>query len=153
MSRRANPRFTLLAGPLLFFPRILLFFAQVQPTILATAQSDHYDALTPLESHLCLTLSLGLITLALITLFTLIPTYQLPATNPSRTPLLAVLVGLTTLSSLVQWNTASIGGLGTVLALGNTVVALWGWWVVAFGQGSKMAKVGKKHTPDRLKRL
>jgi hypothetical protein len=134
----------------------LLFFAQVPPTLLSTAgiQAEHYDALTPLESHLCLTLSLGLISLALITLFVLIPTYQLPTTNPSRTPLLAVLVGLTSLISAIQWNTASIGGLGKAVGMGNTIVAIWGWWVIAFGQGgSKMAKVGKKHTPDRLRRL
>ncbi|WVR09763.1 hypothetical protein IAU60_006839 [Kwoniella sp. DSM 27419] len=148
-----------LALPLLLFPRILLFFAQTPPagtSAFSTAgRDDHYDALSPLESTLCLTLSLGLLAVSLISLFILVPSYQPPSSNPSRTPLLGVLVGLTTISGLTLWNGSGIGGLAPVIGGGNVLMAVWGWWVVVFGGGrSGMTKKTKKSkVPDRLKKL
>jgi hypothetical protein len=45
----------------------------------------------------------------------------------------------------------AVGGLGTVIALGNGVIAGWGWWVVMFGE----MKFGEKRSkmPERLKKL
>jgi len=129
-----NTRFGMLAIPLLLFPRILLFFAQTPPATLSTSSlPGHYDSLSPLESYLSLSLSLGLITLSLITLFVLVPNYT-PKT-PARMPLLVVLVLLTSLSGVISWNTGSVGGLGMVVALGNGGLAIWGWWVIVFGLG------------------
>ncbi|KAK4689441.1 hypothetical protein P7C73_g675, partial [Tremellales sp. Uapishka_1] len=131
--------FGLLAVPLLLFPRILVFFAQVPPaSTFATASKshkEHYDALTPLESFLCLSLSLGLLSMSLITLFVLVPSYKPPSTNPSRMPLLVLLVGLTTIMSVISYNTASIGGLGTCVGICNAIIGIWGWWVIVFGLG------------------
>lgn len=150
-----SSRYTVLGIPLLLFPRILLFFAQSPPATVAAAAAgldrDHYDAPTPLESFLSTTLSLGLFSMALISLFVVVPSYTPPSSNPSRWPTLAVLVGLSSIVSVTAWN-SPIGGLGTLVALGNTVIAVWGWWVVAFGQGrSKLGKV--KHRNERWKRL
>ena len=152
---RLTIRFGILAFPLLLFPRILLFFAQTPPAAIAAAAAgldrDHYDTLTPLESFLSTSLSLGLFAMALISLFVVVPSYTPPSTNPSRWPTLAVLVGLSSIVSITAWN-SPIGGLGTLVALGNTVVAIWGWWVVAFGQGrSQLPKI--KHKNDRWKKL
>ncbi|WVQ78092.1 hypothetical protein IAT38_000173 [Cryptococcus sp. DSM 104549] len=161
--------FTILAIPLALFPRILIFFSQTAPpttpfssssvsaaAAAAAAREDHYDALTPLESTLCLTLALGLVGVALISLFILVPTYEPPSSNPARAPLLGVLVGLVTLAAAVTWNAPGLGGLGVVVGGGNVVVALWGWWVVVFGGGrGQMTKVErhKKKVPERLKKL
>ncbi|WVQ98711.1 hypothetical protein IAU59_005842 [Kwoniella sp. CBS 9459] len=165
--------FAFLALPLLLFPRILLFFSQVAPpsssplSPFSTASSassrdvkdreEHYDTLTALESTLCLSLSLGLFAVALVSLIILVPTYELPNSNPSRKSLLGILVGLTTMSGLVLWNAGGIGGLSGVVGGGNIFVAVWGWWVVVFGGngGSKLIKKdGKKSkTPERFKRL
>ena len=152
-------RFTLLAIPLLLFPRILLFFAQIPPasSIFTTSQTpahEHYDALTPLESFLCLSCSLGLLAMAMINLFVLVPSYTPPAANPSRTPLLGILVGLLTVMAAVGLNTNSIGALGKVIGGGNAMVAIWGWWVVLFrDERGRWVKTDKKHVPDRFKRL
>jgi hypothetical protein len=136
------------------FPRIILFFAQspTSPHVSASSRDDHYDTFTPLESFLILIISLGLFTLALTSLLILAPAYHPPSTNPSRKPLLGLLVALTTLSSLLAFNTAAVGGLGTVIALGNGVIAIWGWWVVMFG-GMKFEDNKKSKIPDRLKKL
>jgi hypothetical protein len=145
-------RFAALALPLLLFPRIILFFAQnpASPHV-TTSSADHYDTFTPLESFLIQILCLGLFTLALSSLLILAPAYHPPSVNPSRKPLLGLMVALTTLSALLGWNTSAIGGLGTAIGLGNTIVAGWGWWVVMFGEmksGEKRSKM-----PDRLKKL
>jgi hypothetical protein len=138
--------------PALLFPRILLFFAQTPPVAIGVqSREDHYDALTPLESHLTLSVSLGLIAFSLISIFVLVPSYHPPATNPARKPLLGILVGLTSLLSLISFNTGSLGGLGTVLGIGHSVVALWGWWTVVFGGVKTKAK--RSNVPSRLKRL
>ncbi|RSH91943.1 hypothetical protein EHS25_009313 [Saitozyma podzolica] len=145
--------FVILAIPLLLFPRILLFFAQTKPSAFEITDLDreHYDSLTPLESFLCLTLSLGLIACSLITLFVLVPTYEPPATPAGRKPLLGILVGLTSLMSVVSINTASIGALGKVVGGGNVVIAIWGWWVIVFG--NMRWKERKSKVPDRFKKL
>ncbi|WVF72123.1 hypothetical protein IAT40_006935 [Kwoniella sp. CBS 6097] len=162
--------FASLALPLLLFPRILLFFSQVapSPTPFSTSSSssssrdvkdreEHYDNLTSLESSLCLSLSLGLLAVSLISLIILVPTYELPNSNPSRKSLLGIFVGLTTISGLTMWNSAGLGGLSGVVGGGNIFVAIWGWWVIVFGgsgESKLLKKDGKKSkTPERLKRL
>ena len=121
--------------------------------IATSIDRDHYDTLSPLESFLCLTLSLGLFSMSLLTLFIVVPSYTPPSSNPSRWPTLAVLVGLTSIMGVVSWNNP-VGGLGKVVGIGNGFVAIWGWWVVGFGQGrSGLAKVGKKHHPKRWEQL
>ena len=164
MQRSTNLRFALQALPLLLFPRILLFFSQSPPPpsqLNAQAQAsldrDHYDALTPLESFLSLSLSFGLFAMALLSLFVITPSYTPPTSNPSRWPALAVQVGLITIVSAVAWN-SPIGGLATLLGLGNAFVALWGWWVAIFGQGrgrmtSKEHKTNKSHVKQRWEKL
>jgi len=102
---------------------------------------SHYDSLSPLESFLCLSLAIGLFAMALLTLFVVTPSYTPP--SPSRWPALAVIVGLTTVTSLVAWN-SPIGGLGVLTGLGNTAVAIWGWWVVVFGTSSRLTKAKPK---------
>ena len=90
----------------------------------------------------------------MITLFVLVPSYTAPGANPSRTPVLAILVGLMTIVAVVSINTGSIGGLGKVVGGGHIIMAIWGWWVVVFGNGrGKLTTKGKKHTPERFKRL
>lgn len=150
--------YSILAVPLLLFPRILLFFAQVPPPPGTSAaafgqpeRESHYDALTPLESFLCLSLSLGLLAFSLIAIFALVPTYEPPTTNPSRTSILSVIVGINTVMALVSLNTKSVGGLGTVIGIGNTLMAVWGWWVVVFGMVHLKEK--KSRVPSRLKKL
>lgn len=101
----------------------------------------HYDSLNPLETYLCLSLSIGLFAMALMTLFVVTPSHT--PVSPSRWPALAVIVGLTTLTSLVSWN-SPIGGLGVITGLGNTAIAIWGWWVIVFGTSSRMTKVKSK---------
>ncbi|WVO12846.1 hypothetical protein L204_100454 [Cryptococcus depauperatus] len=151
--------FVILALPLLLFPRILIFFSQTPPTTayatnMAALRDNHYDALTPLEYTLCLSLSLGLIATALISVFILVPTYTPPTPNPSRGPLLGVLVGLTTISGGVLWNAGGLGGLGIFVGGGNAFVAAWGWWVIVFGDGKgHLTKSHKPKTPARLRKL
>ncbi|ORY33807.1 hypothetical protein BCR39DRAFT_557032 [Naematelia encephala] len=158
----ASAWFSILAVPLLLFPRLLVFFAQTPPStsLLSTSSHtpdrNHYDTLTPLESFLCLTLSIGLFSTALTTLLCLVPTYTPPTTNPNRKLLLGILVGLTTIMSVLGWDTKRIGGLGVVVGAGNAAIAIWGWWCIVFGSaGSKLVGVGKdkKHIPERFKRL
>ncbi|OWZ56917.1 hypothetical protein C349_01219 [Cryptococcus neoformans var. grubii Br795] len=158
--------FAILAVPLLLFPRILIFFSQTPPPTVpfssssvanaaAAARENHYDSLTPLEYTLCLSLSLGLIAMSLVSLFILVPTYTPPSVNPSRTPLLGVLVGLTTISGAVLWNAGGLGGLGVFVGGGNVFVAVWGWWVIVFGggRGRITKKQHKPNTPERLRKL
>lgn len=158
-------RFVILAIPLFLFPRILLFFAQTPPPAkMLSAQSrphldrNHYDTLTPLESYLCLSLSFGLFGMALLTVFTVLPTYSNAANrHPIQTvrwSALGVITTLVTIMTFISWNNSSIGGLGSVISLGCGVIALWGWWVIAFGQGrSTLANVDKKHHPKRWEKL
>ena len=91
--------------------------------------------------------------MALLTFLILVPSYSPPNTNPSRWPLLAIEVGLVSIMGAIAWN-SPVGGFGKVIGLGNALVAMWGWWVVVFGQGrGKMADVGKKHHPKRWETL
>lgn len=58
--------------------------------------------------------------------------------------------------SVIGWDTKRIGGLGFVVGIGCTGVAVWGWWVVVFGRGdSRLGSVGKgsKKMPERFRRL
>lgn len=156
-------RFTILATPLLLFPRLLLFFSQIAPVNhLTQAQSqslerDHYDALTPLESFLCRVVGAGLVSMGLVVLFGLVPRYEgdqarnMSHSNPARKPILGVLVGLTTIMSVVAYNTTTIGALGWVTGMGNAVVALWGWWVIVFGDTRLEQRDSK--VPKRLRKL
>ncbi|KAK6902911.1 hypothetical protein L486_08348 [Kwoniella mangroviensis CBS 10435] len=155
--------FSILAIPLLLFPRILLFFSQAPPpptSAFSTSTSnreDHYDSLSALESTLCLSISLGLFAISLISIFALVPTYDPPTINPTRKPILGILVGLTTLAGFLLWNMS-----GLVLGGGNLIVAIWGWWVIVFGNSkNKLSRLGngeKKNKKDgkvheRFKRL
>ncbi|ODO11488.1 hypothetical protein I350_00268 [Cryptococcus amylolentus CBS 6273] len=159
--------FAILAIPLLLFPRILLFFSQVAPpntpfssssvanhAAAAAARENHYDTLTSLESTLCLTLSFGLLAVALISVFLLVPTYDPEVVTPGRGVLVGILTGLMTILGWVLWNARGLGALGTLLGGGNWFVALWGWWVLIFGEGRSEMMRGHKHkTPKRLKKL
>lgn len=131
----------------------MLFFAQSPsaPHVAAAARDEHYDDFTPLESFLVLVTAIGLLALALTSLLILAPSYTAPSINPSRKPLLGILVGLTTISSLVAFNTGAIGGLGKFVGVGNLGVAVWGWWVVMFGEMKRGEKRSKM--PERLKKL
>lgn len=51
----------------------------------------------------------------------------------------------------VSYNTGSIGALGKVVGVGNGVVAIWGWWVVVFGNVKLKDRESK--VPKRLRKL
>ncbi|WWC69495.1 uncharacterized protein I206_103437 [Kwoniella pini CBS 10737] len=158
--------FVILGIPLLLFPRILLFFSQIPPsnqqsTFSTSTNSlireEHYDSLSSLESLLCLTISLGLFSVSLISIFNLVPVYELPIqNNPNRKSLLCILVGLLTLSGLLIWNTKNLNGLNIFIGGGNLLISIWGWWTIVFGNSqNKLSKSGnlKSKTPERFKRL
>jgi hypothetical protein len=58
---------------------------------------------------------------------------------------------LTTVATLLCFNTTAIGGLAKFLGVGNLGVAVWGWWVVMFGEMKRVEK--KSRVPERLKKL
>jgi hypothetical protein len=64
---------------------------------------------------------------------------------------LNVLVGLTTLMSVIAYNTRTIGALGVLTGVGNGVVAVWGWWVIVFGSVRLEERASK--VPKRLRKL
>ncbi|WWC90053.1 uncharacterized protein L201_004985 [Kwoniella dendrophila CBS 6074] len=164
--------YSILALPLLLFPRILLFFSQTPSSSSSTSnlsvnhnnggREEHYDNLTNLESTLCLIISFGLFTISLISIFSLVPTYTSDINNPSRKSILGILVGLTSLSGLIIWNSNSIGGLNILLGGSNILLSIWGWWTIIFGSNgtSKLTKKNNNNNnnknsknPERFKRL
>jgi len=115
----------------------------------ASSDRDHYDSLTPLESFLCTTLGLGALSLALIAVFAIVPSFEPPRAYP-RMSLLCIMTGLLSIMSFVSYN--SIGGLGKFLGTAQLLLALWGWWVIIFSAGWQ-PKVHQSRVPKRLKKL
>jgi len=111
--------FSLVALPLLLFPRFILFLATPSKDLVAR------DTLTPLEWFLSVHTALLLLGLALGLIMAI----------PNHTPLLL-------LSSFLAFNTPSsrLGPLGILLSCGNGAMGVWGAWVLVFGGGGHFSR-------------
>ncbi|KAG8925119.1 hypothetical protein FRC02_009930 [Tulasnella sp. 418] len=145
-------RLTLLAIPLLLFPRFVLFLS----TPSTTSPVNHRDELTALESFLCTHVGIGLLAVA-IGLVTSIPdpppiSRTLPSDPVSGHPLLIPLSLALSLTSFIAYNTYQIGALGLLITIGCGFTGLFGLWVVLFqGTGNFSRKTGAdKHTSSFL---
>ncbi|KZT42026.1 hypothetical protein SISSUDRAFT_141923 [Sistotremastrum suecicum HHB10207 ss-3] len=123
-------------------PRLLLFLS-------SSSSAEHRDALTPLESFL--SIQLGLLLLAVsVCLIIAIPSGEpISRVQEGRGhPLLYPLTASCGISAIVSYNADSskTGGLGVVVFLISSVIALWGFWVVLF-EGSSL--VSKKTGADK----
>ncbi|KAG8954651.1 hypothetical protein FRC04_011084 [Tulasnella sp. 424] len=144
--------FTILALPLLVFPRLLLFLSA--PYNVHTAEVR--EIMTPLEGFLCTHVGIGLLALA-IALITSIPSPP-PIIRagvvppPQIHPLLAPLSFSLATTAFISYNTRSIGALGMIMTFGCGITGLWGLWVMAFeGTGDYSNKTGAdKHTSSFL---
>ncbi|KAG9019631.1 hypothetical protein FRB90_011977 [Tulasnella sp. 427] len=144
--------FTILALPLLIFPRLLLFLS----TPFNIHTSEIRETMTPLEGYLCTHVGIGLLALA-IALVTAIPSpppiVRAGVVPPPQThPLLAPLSFSLAVTSFISYNTKNIGPLGMIMTLGCGITGLWGLWVMAFeGTGNYSNKTGAdKHTSSFL---
>lgn len=165
------PRFAACALPLLTMPRLVLFLAgpssaptPLNPSSLQAPLSNnpvssgpipsydrgHYDSLTHLENFALRLLGLGLVALALVSLFVVVPAYA-PGVAPGRQSTIVVWAILGSVASVVAWN-APLGALATLTAFGNAILSGWGWWAVFFGNDDRKFKKYLKPN-SRLKRL
>ncbi|KAF9013874.1 hypothetical protein BDQ17DRAFT_1230886, partial [Cyathus striatus] len=126
-----------LASCLVLFPRLLLFISE------AGSDTDHRTALTPLESFLALHFGIFLSALALALVLN-IPTSAPPVpytdTPVPYHPLLGPLTLASVISAFLAWNTKSVGPLASVVFTGSSTIALWGLWVIVFGNESLKSK-------------
>lgn len=153
----------MLAVPLLLMPRLVLFMAQgsespVKAGPLGVVGSgpipsyggNQHDKLTPLESFALKMLGLGLLALAAISIFVVVPNYS-PQAMPYRIPTVCVFAVLGCVTAFAGWN-APLGVMSIVLGLGNGALGAWGFWTVFFGEEKQ--KFGKYLKPNsRLKKL
>lgn len=152
----------MLALPLLLLPRLILFLAQgsesalkagplgVVPSGPIPTYGGRPDTLTPLESFTLRMLGLGLIALAAISVFVIVPNYS-PQAMPYRLPTVCVFAVLGCVTAFAGWN-APLGVMSVLLGLGNGVLGAWGWWTVFFGEEKqKLGKYLKKNS--RFKKL
>ncbi|KDQ07790.1 hypothetical protein BOTBODRAFT_38471 [Botryobasidium botryosum FD-172 SS1] len=134
--------FALLAVPLLFFPRFLLFLSSPSTPEL---QHEHRDILTPLESFLSTHLGIGLLATAL-SLITSIPqdapVSPLPGMKGMSHPLMVPLTTALLLSSCIAYNSSSadVAPLARVLYVGGGTTGLWGLWTILFAGSSSISK-------------
>ncbi|KAF9507847.1 hypothetical protein BS47DRAFT_1351030 [Hydnum rufescens UP504] len=115
--------FILLALPLLLSPRLFLFLSSPASS---EGETDLRTSLTPLETLFSVHLGLGLLALSLGLML--------------GHPLLVPVTLLTSLSSLISYNTAGIGSVGTVVSIVSGFVGLWGSYVILFGGESSISK-------------
>ncbi|KAK0210814.1 hypothetical protein DFS33DRAFT_1378804 [Desarmillaria ectypa] len=113
---------TVASGTLVLSPRLLLFFA-----------SEHRE-LTPLESFLMVHFGICLFAVALALVL-----------NHS---LLLPLTLCSFISSFLAYNTTDVGSLATLASVAAGVIAIWGLWILVFGNYSSISKTtgADKHT-------
>ncbi|BEI82824.1 hypothetical protein CcaverHIS002_0306920 [Cutaneotrichosporon cavernicola] len=159
--------YALLALPLLLLPRLVLFFASDDgPRATRLSQSsmgmtvpgvdrgsisrfERPSRLTSLEELTLRSLGLGLLALASITVFVVVPAYKPHA--PGRKAVTTVLAILGCVTAVVSWN-SPLGAMAVITGVGNGVVGAWGWYAIMFGEDDY--KFGKYLKNDsRLKRL
>ncbi|GMK56876.1 hypothetical protein CspeluHIS016_0307160 [Cutaneotrichosporon spelunceum] len=105
--------------------------------------------LTGLEQLTLRCMGLGLLGLAAITVFVVVPAYKPHA--PGRKATTTVLAILGCITAVVAWN-SKLGGLSVITGIGNGVIGAWGWYAIMFGEDDY--RYGKYLKPDsRLKRL
>ncbi|KAK0483689.1 hypothetical protein IW261DRAFT_1561494 [Armillaria novae-zelandiae] len=113
---------TVASGTLVLSPRLLLFFA-----------SEHRE-LTSLESFLMAHLGICLFAVALALVL-----------NHS---LLLPLTLCSFISSFLAYNTTDVGSLATLASVAAGAIAIWGLWILVFGNSSSISKTtgADKHT-------
>ncbi|KAK0459792.1 uncharacterized protein EV420DRAFT_1641980 [Desarmillaria tabescens] len=113
---------TIASGTLVLSPRLLLFFA-----------SEHRE-LTSLESFLMVHFGICLFAVALALVL-----------NHS---LLLPLTLCSFISSFLSYNTTDVGSLATLASVAAGVIAIWGLWILVFGNSSSISKTtgADKHT-------
>lgn len=157
----ADDRYALLSLPLLLFPRLVLFFAaderelSSRPSRITRSMVSPIvpiprpDTLTSLEVFMLRSVGFGLIALAAILVFVVVPPYKPVA--PGRKAVVTVLAVLGCVTAVVGWNTP-LGALSVIMGIGNGIVGCWGWWSIMFGEDDY--RFGKYLKNDsRLKRL
>lgn len=162
-SFKLTVRFVVLALPVLLVPCLVLFMAQgsdapVKAGPLGVVPSgpipsyggNQHDTLTPLESFALKMLGFGLLALAAISIFVVVPNYS-PQAMPYRMPAVCVFAVLGCITAFSGWN-APLGFMSVVLGLGNGALGAWGFWTVFFGEEKQ--KFGKYLKPNsRLKKF
>ncbi|PBK78217.1 hypothetical protein ARMSODRAFT_1010819 [Armillaria solidipes] len=110
------------SGTLVLSPRLLLFFA-----------SEHRE-LTSLESFLMVHFGICLFAVALALVL-----------NHSLLPPLTL---CSFISSFLAYNTTDVGSLATLTSVAAGVIAIWGLWILVFGNSSSISKTtgADKHT-------
>ncbi|KAG5728002.1 hypothetical protein E4T56_gene19363 [Termitomyces sp. T112] len=135
------------ASCLTMFPRLLLFLSET------AGSSDRRSALTPLETFLATHLGVWLTAIAVAVVLNMPSSPSLKELQPKSPPTNPLLIPLTTaanLTALLSYNTKDVGTLASVVFVGSLVIALWGLWVIVFGNSvfvSTTIKTGAdKHT-------
>ncbi|PBK96923.1 hypothetical protein ARMGADRAFT_719436 [Armillaria gallica] len=114
---------TIASGTLVLSPRLLLFFA-----------SEHRE-LTSLESFLMIHFGICLFAVALALVL-------------NQHSLLLPLTLCSFISSFLAYNTTDVGSLATLTSVAAGVIAIWGLWILVFGNSSSISKTtgADKHT-------
>ncbi|KAF8921213.1 hypothetical protein CPB85DRAFT_1157145, partial [Mucidula mucida] len=126
---------------LLFAPRVLLFFSETS--------SEDRRALTSLESFLLTHCGVWLFAISISLIVNIPSQHTLERERTSMThPLLLPLAIASGISSFLGYNTRDVGSVATLLSVGTGVIALWGVWVIVFGDSSSISKTtgADKHT-------
>ncbi|KAG7452442.1 uncharacterized protein BT62DRAFT_878844 [Guyanagaster necrorhizus] len=125
---------TIASGTLVLSPWLLLFFA-----------SEHRE-LTSLESFLMLHLGICLFAVALALVLNALPC-SVPLTCLQHSLLLPLTL-CSFISSFLAYNTTDVGSLATLTSVAAGVIAIWGLWILVFGNSSSISKTTgvDKHT-------
>ncbi|KAJ4487882.1 hypothetical protein J3R30DRAFT_3432066 [Lentinula aciculospora] len=128
----------ILAAIFSLFPQLLLFLSAETPS-----------TLTPLERFLSIHFGIWLFTIAVALVLNIPSSSPLPLglSQPDH-PLLKPFTFACLISSLISYNTRSVGTLASVHCLLTAVVGLWGLWVIVFGSSVRVSKKtgADKHT-------
>ncbi|KAG6917976.1 hypothetical protein DXG01_017160 [Tephrocybe rancida] len=128
---------------------LLLFLSET------TSSSERRIALTPLEAFLAKHFGIWLVAIAIAVVLNIPSTPRLDELQRQSTPTNPLLVPLTVaanLTALLSYNTKDVGALASIVFVGSLVIALWGLWVVMFGDSSFVSKStgADKHTSSFL---
>lgn len=106
-------------------------------------------SLTALESHTLRCMGFGLLAMAAVLIFVVVPAYKPFA--PGRKAVVTVFAVLGCVTAVVGWN-SPLGALAVITGIGNGIVGAWGWWSIMFGEDDY--RFGKYLKPDsRWKKL
>ncbi|KAG6814388.1 hypothetical protein H0H92_010974 [Tricholoma furcatifolium] len=127
------------------FPNLLLFLSETS--------LDRRAALTPLESFLATHFGIWLAAIAVAIVLNIPSTPNLqelqhPSTALATHPLLSSITIAATLTAFLSYNTQTVGALASLVFIGSLIIALWGLWVIVFGDSSSISKKtgADKHT-------